>query len=333
MQTEFLTRFTRRFGRPQSSGVQIGFISKLHSRMITPLQLVTILLCTVVSALVHAEGATRANRILQKLYTPDDSVLVAAHRGAWRQAPENSIAAIEKAIDLGVDIVEIDVRETQDGRFVVIHDTSLERTTNGSGNVKSHTLAELKQLRLRNHKGKLTPHKIPTLEETLKISQGRVLVYLDKTENNIVEVYEAVKRLGSQDEVLFYGHRSAEKLRQVLGDSTEKIHYLPKVGDKTDRPSEYIAAFHGHAPAFVTSFRSVDSPVVARFAKLKSAGARIWVSPLWGEICGGKTDERALSNPDENWGWHIARGATIFCTDRPGELLDYLRSRGFMSSE
>jgi glycerophosphoryl diester phosphodiesterase len=80
-------------------------------------------------------------------------VLVAAHRGDWRHAPENSLPAIEKCIALGVDIVELDLQRATDGALVLMHGAKLDRVTTGKGRVADRTLAEIKQLRLRNGPG------------------------------------------------------------------------------------------------------------------------------------------------------------------------------------
>lgn len=69
-----------------------------------------------------------------------------AHRGASAYAPENTLPAFEKAVDIGADGVELDIHLSRDGRLVVIHDEMLDRTTNGHGFVKDFTLAELKKL-------------------------------------------------------------------------------------------------------------------------------------------------------------------------------------------
>ena len=68
-----------------------------------------------------------------------NKVLVVAHRGNWSIAPENSLAAIDSAIQMKVDIVEIDIRKTKDGELVLMHDDTVDRTTNGTGKVKDKT--------------------------------------------------------------------------------------------------------------------------------------------------------------------------------------------------
>lgn len=79
---------------------------------------------------------SRVDRIKAELQqSTSKNVMVVAHRGAWRLAPENSIAAIEECIEMGVDIVEIDVRKTKDQQLIVMHDGTIDRTTNGSGKI------------------------------------------------------------------------------------------------------------------------------------------------------------------------------------------------------
>lgn len=80
-----------------------------------------------------------------------DYVWVAAHRGDWIYAPENSLESLAHDIAWGVDLMETDVRLTKDGRVVMMHDWSVDRTTNGYGAVADLTLAEIRQLRLKNN--------------------------------------------------------------------------------------------------------------------------------------------------------------------------------------
>lgn len=106
---------------------------------------------------------------------------VIAHRGASGHAPENTLAAFERAVQLGAGFIETDLHLTRDARFVAIHDATLERTTNGRGNVHDFTLAELRQLDAgmwfdRQFMGQ----RIPTLEEVLKFGgEHDVIFYLE----------------------------------------------------------------------------------------------------------------------------------------------------------
>src|SRR6187455_95113 len=96
------------------------------------------------------------------------SLMVIAHRGASSYAPENTLAAFDLALEMGVRHVELDVDFTSDGHIVVIHDDSVDRTTNGSGPVTSHTLATLRSLDAGAWCGaQFAGQRIPTLDEVL----------------------------------------------------------------------------------------------------------------------------------------------------------------------
>ncbi|MEM3426627.1 MAG: glycerophosphodiester phosphodiesterase family protein, partial [Thermoproteota archaeon] len=101
------------------------------------------------------------------------SVLKIGHRGARFYEPENTLRSFRKALELGVDAVELDVRRTRDGELVVIHDAEVDRTTNGKGLVRELTLEEIR--RLDAGKGE----KIPTLEEALDFLDGRVKILIE----------------------------------------------------------------------------------------------------------------------------------------------------------
>lgn len=103
-----------------------------------------------------------------------------AHRGAYtQQIPENSLAAFQNAIDKGISI-ELDVTKTQDGYPIIFHDDRLERLTNGRGKVKTVDLADIEQLALKN-----SNEKIPTLEETLKLVDGKVALLIEIKNNGL----------------------------------------------------------------------------------------------------------------------------------------------------
>ncbi len=109
-----------------------------------------------------------------------EKVWIVAHRALTGEGkyPENSLATIESCIKHELAVIEIDIRETRDGELVVIHDKTIDRTTNGKGNVEDYTLAELKKFNL-THDGVETPYHIPTLEEVFKIVKGKIKVDLD----------------------------------------------------------------------------------------------------------------------------------------------------------
>ena len=107
-------------------------------------------------------------------------VMVIAHRGFSGRAPENTVAAFKKAMEIGSDAIEFDVRFTRDGRLVIFHDDTLERTTNGKGKVADLTLKELKRLDAGSWFGPIfSGERIPELKEALELARGRILLNIE----------------------------------------------------------------------------------------------------------------------------------------------------------
>src|SRR5688572_12200918 len=132
---------------------------------------------------------------LRELFKPttDRLPLLSAHRGgAGPEFPENCMATFEATLRHGWSVLEIDLRTTKDGIIVLMHDPTLDRTTNGTGPVKERTLDELRKLRLKDRQGKLTEHRIPTLDEAMRWARGKTLLALDKKEVPVKEVVRVI---------------------------------------------------------------------------------------------------------------------------------------------
>jgi glycerophosphoryl diester phosphodiesterase len=108
-----------------------------------------------------------------------ESLIKIAHRGASAYEPENTLRSFERAIELKADMIELDVRQTIDGHLVVIHDRTVDRTTDSTGLVAHKTLAELKEL----NAGK--GERIPTLGEVLELAKDRAKFVVELKENAI----------------------------------------------------------------------------------------------------------------------------------------------------
>ncbi len=110
------------------------------------------------------------------------SILIGAHRGAMCHAPENTLAAFEKAIEMGTYRIELDVRRCRDRHIVVIHDATVDRTTDGTGLVADLTLEELKRLRVGG-----TPENVPTLREALLCARERCRLLIEIKEAGLAD--------------------------------------------------------------------------------------------------------------------------------------------------
>jgi glycerophosphoryl diester phosphodiesterase len=124
-------------------------------------------------------------------------MLRVGHRGARAYAPENTLTRFKKAIELGVNAIELDVRRTKDGKIVVIHDADVKRTTNGEGLVADLTLAEIKGFSAEQCE------KIPTLDEALDFLDKKVSVIIELKEAGYEDaVLSAVKARGMEKQVV-----------------------------------------------------------------------------------------------------------------------------------
>lgn len=268
----------------------------------------------------------------QELIKPRSNyVMVVAHRGDWHNAPENSIVAMEKAMDLGVDMVELDVRQTKDGALILMHDKTLDRTTNGAGLVADHTWEEIKKLRLRNHKGTLTKHRIPTLEDAMRFAKGRVLVNIDKGDGYFKEIGEILKKTGTFDIAVLKSGLSAtaiaSRMPYINGSQFMAVISLDKNVGPAQKIDDYIAAYK--PKLMEISFQTENSAFFEQYDDLLSRGVKIWMTPCAAQWSAGHHDDRAIAgDPDGAWGWLLDHGATILLTDEPKALIEYLEKKG-----
>lgn len=276
-----------------------------------------------------------AAKVLERLQNPTKGyVLAVSHRGDWRYAPENSLMAVQRCIDLGVDVVEIDVRLTKDGHLVAMHDKTVDRTTNGRGLLADMTLEEVKKLRLKTACGvRHSRQQVPTLEEIMRLTKGKIMVNLDKTEGETVrEAYEVLVKTGTVTEAIFKGNDPLEVMREKYGRLMDSIVYMPKLWYDTPNQAEYVSAFNESLQpvAYEMLFDSEESIVFGEIKNMNQNGITVLAIALWDELCAGHTDEVALlEGPDAAWGWLIEQGANAVMTDRPEELIAYLRSKGW----
>lgn len=168
-----------------------------------------ILFCSVLLSMLVCSTATLFGQSIDLLKKLEQrSLHIAAHRGGHHEQPENSIPAIEEAIRLGASVVEVDVRATKDGVLVLMHDKTINRTTNGVGEVAKHTYAEIQQMHLRTSAGEgITPLTVPTLADVLQVCRGKILVDIDFKEERkefIKKTYDLIAQQGMEDQVLFF---------------------------------------------------------------------------------------------------------------------------------
>lgn len=292
------------------------------------------IICLVCLLVISLENYAQqaVNNILNDFDKPSsESVLVVSHRADWRNAPENSLQAIRNCIEMGVDMVEIDLCETKDGQLIVMHDRTLNRTTNGKGLVSNYTLEEIKKLFLKNGAGCKTRHKVPTFEEVMLLCKGKIMVNIDKGYDYFKDAYKILEKTGTVNQCIMKSDHTYEKVKEENGEVLNEMVFMPVVNLHKEGAEQIIDSYikNLHPQAFELVFNN-DSPEILRLIKkVKDSGSRIFINTLWPELCGGHDDDRAveLKEPEESWGWVIKQGAKLIQTDRPALLLDYLKAK------
>ncbi len=274
---------------------------------------------------------TKIESLIEELLnSTNNQIIVVAHRGDWRNAPENSLQAMQNCIDMGVDMVEIDIRETKDGHLVLMHDKTLDRTTTGKGLVKEWTLDSLKSLQLIDGLGVKTQHKIPTLKEALELSKDEILVNLDKSYDIFDKCYRIIDETGTKDQVIIKGSKRLAEVEKEFGNYLDKVHFMPIISLPNSEASTIVDEYmtSGKTPvAFEFTVKHDTISFVNEFAKIRKQGSSIWVNALWSHHNAGHDDERAVLDPTI-YDWFTENDIDIIQTDRPKLLLDYLRSQG-----
>lgn len=259
----------------------------------------------------------------------NDQIIVIAHRGVTSKAPENSLLAIKHSIEIGVDMVEIDIRKTKDGQLVLMHDTSINRTTNGKGNVKDWTLEGLKTLNLLDEFGFVTVHKIPTLEEALLLSKDKILINLDKSYNYLDKCYEVMKKTGTLKQVIMKGEKTRIQVESKYGQYLDKIYFMPIVQFPNKKTKRIIDDYLKHRIpiAFEIIVRRDPDGMNDYFAEIREKGANIWVNALRKNHNAGHEDEKAVLDPTV-YDWYIENNINMIQTNQPELLINYLREKG-----
>ena len=281
-----------------------------------------------------------------RLYDSSDGVLVVAHRachapapsrGMTKPLPENSLAALDRCVALGVDMVEIDIRRTADGALVVLHDATVDRTTNGHGRLSEMTLRQVQALRLRSADGRSTEAP-PTLETFLARAQGRILINLDVKEPIAEQVAQVVLDSGAAGQVLVKARPEAGAAPMADLPPYRSLAFMPMVGAVDGRAGgdpAGVAAMQALAENRIPAIELCDlrrSEFKAVRAAARLARVRLWSNALarkglqgvWARAWAGG----AAADGRRTWRRLIDDGVTVIQTNRPAALLDYLDAWG-----
>ena len=248
----------------------------------------------------------------------EKNIFVAAHRGFCAKYPENTMIAFRKALELGVDQIETDIRITKDKELVLIHDATLERTTNGVGRVCDYTLAELRQLDAGNGE------TIPTLRELFELVKDHPSITLDlEFKEYPVDGWEETA-FDTCDQILAMVEEYHFAERCVINSFHQKLNeYIYKKYDGRYKQHLFFPADILHTEGSTLPLYSFGYCACVFGDKLmteeirqfhQNTGIRIW----------GPTSLKDESSID----WAITFGVELITCNNPDEVLEILRKKG-----
>lgn len=304
------------------------------------LRLLLLLISVVAFPVSTLAQASRLHRLdpqtpqgLQRLLDPSKGPLpiVSGHRGgAWHGYPENCIETFEHTLSQAYSMLEIDPRYSKDGQVVVIHDATLERTTTGTGRVADQTVAELKDLRLKDLDGQETDYQIPTLDEVIDWARGKTILVLDQKDVSAIDRAKIVSRMKAESFVMLIvsNYKDVQAVHQlnpnimmeVMVPNRARAEEFATLGV----PWSNVVAFVGHNPPQDASLYD--------FIHHQGASCMIGTSRnLDRQFIAGQVDE--LKKLESEYRAYLALGANIIETDIPAQLGTMLFSSARIPAE
>ncbi|HTI93650.1 MAG TPA: glycerophosphodiester phosphodiesterase family protein [Puia sp.] len=263
---------------------------------------------------ISAQETARFKQINEAFLNPNSKViLICAHRGAHNDFPENSLASFKKAIELGIDIFELDIRATKDDSLIIMHDKSVDRTTDGHGDVANLSFEEIRKLHLKFN-DKVTDENVPTLEEALMVAKGKILVDLDIKVAKFPEILAVVNRTQTKNSVF------ALVYRPIYG----KMIKEQSPGFRTLIRTNNEAAVDSLFTVTNTEAVHIDNHhnTVAVTTKIRNHGARAFINAL------DDADKKVAAGDLDAYDEDIKNGANIVQTNYPTLLMQYLKKKG-----
>lgn len=230
-----------------------------------------------------------------------------AHRGEHIVCPENTIPAIEKAIGAGADWVEIDVRTTRDGKWVLMHDPTVDATTDGKGAVADMAFADIARLDAGARKSGFRGTPVPSFDQALEAMRGKCGLYLDAKRIGAGAILDHLRRHSMTDRCVVYGGLALQRELTSRGAA----HLTMPEATSAEVLKSILAELSPDVIAFDRRDFTSDLVKLALDAR-----KRIFVDRL------GADDNEA------SWEDAIARGAAAIQTDHPAELAAFLKRTG-----
>jgi glycerophosphoryl diester phosphodiesterase len=270
-----------------------------------PYRLLTIAACIFHAVVVVAQG-------LAPLPPAKHAFIVVAHRGDHTHAPENTLAAFQHAMDAGADYVEIDLRTTVDSQLVIMHDATVDRMTDGHGQIKELTVDALRQLKVKDKSHpEWGEYDIPSFRQVLALCKDKIYIYLDFKNADPATAYKEIIRNGMEHQVVVYINAPQQFDQWRLAAPTMPLMVsLPRGIKDSDSLNVFLNKYKveildGNYDQYTTDM-------------IKTA------------VATGHMVLPDIQGPNENaalWDIALKKGLKGLQTDHPGELIDYLKQR------
>ncbi len=245
-----------------------------------------------------------------------------SHRGdvTTNNYPENSLPAYQSCIDIGVDVIETDISKTSDGKWVICHDNTVDRTTTGTGKVSSLKYEQLQTFYLKEQNGgdgvPATEYKMPTLVEVIELCKGKVLLNLDKLSSSSYQaIYDVFEKNDAVNLALYKGEMSAKDLTEWFCQLLRKGRELPLYS-----PLLYSASGLGRINTYAgltTMIETGTNNDAATTRRILNLGIR--------SMCLTALNPSAENN--RNWTALQRAGYTAIMTDTPVQLREFITKK------
>lgn len=256
--------------------------------------------------------------------------LVSAHRGgSYRGRPENSLKTMDHVADSIPALMEVDVAASADNILFLMHDQTLERTTNGTGNVIDTLWSVIAGLFLEDRDGDLTRHTPPTLAETLEWAKGRTILQLDiKSSVDYDDVIAEVRRAEAEDRVIYVAYTlgQARVLHRKAPDAMISVTI-----ESVDQLTEVLEA--GIPPERILAWTGNETPNEDLFRELNKRDIEV----IFGTLGGSESIDQLIETKGEDGYYRDLAdlGIDVIATDRPLEValaLDIARTERALAS-
>ena len=244
--------------------------------------------------------------------------LISGHRGtSIKGYPENSIEAMEYVLKHTPAFFEIDPRLTKDSVIVLLHDATLDRTTNGKGKLSDYTWEEVKQLRLKDVDGHVTPYRIPTLAEAIEWARGKTVLNLDNKDVPLQMTADIIRKYNAGSFVMVTVHNAGQASFFYNDDNRRMLSAHIKT-EKAYREYEASGVPWNNMIAYIGSENKPENRVLFNLLHQKGVLCMISAAPRYDKLA--MMEARAAAYRDT-----FARGADILESDLPVEVAAALR--------